>query len=116
MIAMSVLAFAVMGLLTLVPTASGLIDDSDGHEVARHAAETRIAEIRAAGAAVLQSVDGSTFTVPGLVAIDSGECGLVTVVDGPDGAGGAREVQVSVTWKGSNGEPVRVVLSTLMRQ
>ena len=101
MMALSVLAVAIMGLLTLIPATSRLINDANEYEIARHATGMKITEIRIAGLDAVESFDGTAFAVPGLVKIaDEAECGSVTVADGPDGAGGAKEVRVLILWRG----------------
>ena len=110
MIALSVLSIAIMSLLTLLPTATKLINDSNEYEIARHAAEVQIAKIRAAGAAA-----DATFAVPGLTPVAGAtddEIGSVIVTGGPDGT---NEVQVLVKWTGTDKVDKRFVIVTLLR-
>jgi prepilin-type N-terminal cleavage/methylation domain-containing protein len=112
MIAVSVLAVAILGLLTAMPVATQATRDADEHEVARRAIEGKIAEIRAAGLAQVDTFSGTTEPVAGLKKIDAGtECLSVTVVDGPDGT---RQVSVVVRWLGLDKVDRQVEVVTLV--
>jgi prepilin-type N-terminal cleavage/methylation domain-containing protein len=115
MMALSVLAIAIMSLLTLIPATSRLISDANEYEIARHAADAMITKIRVAGLDAVGSYDGAAFEVPGLNTIaDEAECGSVTVADGPDGEGGAKEVRVVVLWRGMDKLNKQIEVVTLI--
>ena len=127
MMALSVLAIGIMGLLTLIPTTTRLINDSNEYETARHAAEMKIAEIRAKGDA--GSFHETTFAVDGLdLGVDFvvigvwTECGWVTVNalrDGvtPDvGPDGTNTVRVFVRWMGAGKVDKEISVVTLVGQ
>ncbi len=111
MMALSVIVVAIMGVLGLIPATMKLINDSNEHEIARCAAETEIAKIRAAGVAV----DGTTtFPVGGLTPIAVGaDCGEVIVSGGPDGT---KELVVSVSWRGMDKIDKGIEIRTLVGQ
>jgi len=114
MIAVAVLAIAIVGLLTAMPVATQATRDAEQYEVARHAVERKIAEIRAAGVANASSFDAQVFTVDDLKKVnDDTECGSVTVTAGPDGT---QEVSVLVLWRGIDKQNRQLEVRTLVGQ
>lgn len=114
LIALSILAVAITGVLGQIPATAKLISDSNEYEIARHAAGTKIAEIRAAGLAAAPLFDQTFFEVGDLTRItDAAECGSVTVENGPDGT---QEVRVFVVWRGMYGRNKQLEFSTLVGQ
>ncbi len=119
MIAISVLAIAILGLLTAMPVATQATRDAEQHEVARHAIEIYFTEIRAAGtwdswagSADADGVAGLRFDVPDLDRVEEDvECGLIK---GDDGVENTRRVTVSVNWRGIDRAEREVVVTTLV--
>lgn len=112
MIAVSVLAIAILGLLTAMPVATQATRDATEHELARHAIEEKIAEIRALGWANVDDLNGTTEVVEGLKLISEEEDNMsVTIGVGPDGT---KEVSVLVRWRGLDKTPRRVEITTLI--
>ena len=122
MIAVAVLTIALLSLLTAMPVATKLTRDSEQHEIARHAIEVQLADIRAADGwnswtnqtnhADADGVAGWSFNVEELpridVAVDGG------LVKGEAGADGTRQVTVSVNWRGIDKANREVVVTTLV--
>jgi prepilin-type N-terminal cleavage/methylation domain-containing protein len=114
MIAVSVLAIAMLGLLTAMPVATQATRDAEEHEIARHAIEEKIAEIRAAGWAKTDAFDGTVEAVTGLKQYgNDAECLAVTIAVGPDGT---KAVNVIVRWRGLDKVARQVAITTLVGQ
>ena len=119
MIAISVLAIAILGLLTAMPVATQATRDAEQHEVARHAIEMYITDVRAAGAwdswegsADADGANGWRFDVPELERVEEDvECGLVR---GTTDVDNTRQVTVSVNWRGIDKAEREVVITTLV--
>jgi len=111
MIAVAVLAVAIVGLLTAMPVATQATRDADEVDIARHAIEDMMADIRDAGASGAGSF-GGPFDVEGLKRVnDTTPCGTVTVTAGPYDT---QKVSVLVLWRGIDKENRQIEVVTLV--
>ena len=96
LIAVSVIAVGIMTLLVMLPSAITSNQDSNDQDLARAAAQAKLAEIRA-NAANATTYNGKTFDVDGLTRAGDKTvpCMSVAVAAGPDST---CDVTISMEW------------------
>lgn len=104
MIALAILSFSMMAILTMVTTASATQQAARESEIAKEAAMAQVAKVRMAGFDAVAGFQGASFVVEGLsdpARSDKKARGTVAI-DGsnPD----LLQIVVTVTWKGRKGD------------